>query len=350
MNRMSSPSFTVPVGAVPTPFDPRAAVRRPTHRFEGGTMGTRYRVTFVAPDTSDPRVARAHEAVRAAVQRVDALMSTYKPDSDVSAINRARAGRPTVVSPLTMQVIAEAQRVSELSGGAFDVTAGRFVNAWGFGPHKQARVPDDAELDRLARDVGWRRLQVNAPTGAVTKPSDGMYVDLSAIAKGFGTDEASRALSALGLHDHLVDVGGEMRASGLRPDGRPWQVGIEQPDLALAGTARVAVPLRNLSLATSGDYRICFHRDAQRYSHEIDPRTGRPVTHGLALVSVIAASCMEADAMATALLVLGLDAGLALAERLDLAAYFVLREPGGALRDLHSSAFSRLGGRTISTD
>lgn len=323
-----------------------AAIRpRLLHRFDGETMGTRYRVALVSAEVD--QVAAARTAVHAALSQVDELMSTYKPSSEVSRLNAMGAGQALRISPQTFAVLAQAQRVSEVSEGAFDVTAGPYVNAWGFGPVKQVRVPADDELAKLALDVGWRHLQLDPEARTVTKQRDALYVDLSAIAKGFGADEASRALSALGLHDHLVDVGGEVRACGRRADGQAWQVGVERPGSELPGAACHAVPLNDCSMATSGDYRICFHQDGRRYSHEIDPRKGRPVEHGLALVSVVAPDCMFADAMATALLVLGPEEGWALAQRLDLAAYFVQRQSDGGWRHFHSSAFTALGGRAL---
>lgn len=336
------PPVPAPAPASDASAGPGAPV---TARLAGRTMGTRYSVVLALPGPDEARVARAQAAVDAAVQRVDALMSTWKPESELSRLNRAPARVPFPLSAETFTVLEAAQRTSAGSEGAFDVTAGRLVNAWGFGPERRPQRVGDATRRALRRATGWQHLRLDPAARSVTKAIDGLYVDLSAIAKGFGVDEAARALDALGLHDHLVEVGGEMRASGTRADGRPWQVGLEEPRADGPRRVRLGLALRDASLATSGDYRLCFHHAGRRYSHEIDPRTGLPIGEAVAAVSVVAADCMTADAWATALIVLGPEDGPALARRLGLAAYFVLRGEGDTLHAVASPAFEALDTR-----
>ena len=241
-----------------------------------------------------------------------------------------------------MAVFALARDVSAASEGAFDITVAPVVDAWGFGPRKVHRVPTDAEVGELEARVGWRMLALDARAGAVTKARADVRADLSGIAKGFAVDEAARALDALGIADYMIEAGGEVRTRGHNAEGRPWQIAIELPD-AMPQRPHVVVPLAGLSMATSGDYRIFFERDGRRYCHEIDPGTGRPIANGLASVSVVAPECGYADAMATALIVLGPEKGYALAAAQHLAAHFIVRGADGRLADLATPAFAALG-------
>jgi FAD:protein FMN transferase len=315
--------------------------------FDGRTMGTSYQVRFAWPRQDESLFAAAQERVAAALDSVDAHMSTFKPDSEVSLINRLAEDRPLVVSDNTMTVFAAAQEVSVATGGAFDVTVGGCVDAWGFGPGGRGRGVGDRGLASLRSAVGYEGLLLDASERSIAKTHASTRTDLSAIAKGFGVDEAALALDRLGLENYLVEVGGEVRARGWRHDGRPWHVGIEQPVPGSPRQARYAVPLRDNAMATSGDYRNCFMQGGRRYSHEIDPRTGEPIPHELTSVTVVTPRCMLADALSTALIVLGPEEGFACAMRLDIAAYFVLRQPDGGLVDRATPAFLALGGSPL---
>lgn len=311
--------------------------------FQGNTMGTTYTVKVVAPALSGRERVATQEAIRAALDAVDQSMSTYKPESELSQFNGYGAGRPFRLSPATVRVLLLAREVSAATGGAFDVTVGPLVNAWGFGPVKRAEPPTEAELEAVRARVGYRKLVIDAQALTVTKADPDMYVDLSAIAKGYGVDQVAAALDARGLANYMVEVGGEVRVKGRNAAGIPWQVGIERPD-SIEQRAQIVVPMSNLSMATSGDYRNYFVKDGRRYSHEIDPTTGYPIRHGLASVTVVASECALADAYATGLLVMGPEKSYALAAEKGLAAYFIEHRPGGGFSERQTPAFAALRG------
>lgn len=315
----------------------------PVH-FDGHTMGTSYQVRLALPCHDALLVGAARARVGAALADVDSRMSTYKPDSEVSQLNRRTGELPLMVSLDTMAVFEAAQEVSRITAGAFDVTVGGYVNAWGFGPTGSRGPVESRRLAWLGGAVGHEGLLLDPRERSITKRHALTCADLSAIAKGYGVDQGARALDSLGVQDYMIEVGGEVRARGLRHDGQPWRIGIEQPRREVPRQARYAVPLRDLSMATSGDYRNCFEHDGRRYSHEIDPRTGSPISQRLSSVTVVARECAWADAMSTALIVLGPEEGLACALRLGVAAYFVMAEPGGGFVDRATPAFDALGG------
>lgn len=328
--------------------DPRSGpgVRPREFAFGGPTMGTRYTAKIAATRLTPTAQAAAREAVRLALETVTLRMSTYLPDSELTRLNRHAVEAPFALSPDTLAVLELAQQASERSGGAFDVTVGPVVDAWGFGPSKLNQVPPDEALRALGARVGYRMLALDARAGSVTKARPDVRADLSGVAKGFGVDQAARALEALGFEDYLIEAGGEVRTRGRNGADEPWQIGIERPDAA-PPQVHCIVPLSGLAMATSGDYRIFFEQAGRRYSHEIDPRTGAPIRHGLASATVVAPECGFADAMATALIVLGPERGLALAEREALAAYFIVRERDGGFSERQSSAFAALGGHAV---
>jgi thiamine biosynthesis lipoprotein len=314
--------------------------------FGGEVMGTAYNVKLVAPMREEALRIAARDAVRGALDAVDARMSTFKRDSELTKLNRHAGPRPFALSAETFALLQTAHRVSDASGGAFDVTAGPLVNAWGFGPARNPRVPPAHERAALRERVGYRLLDLDARRGAARKAHPAMYVDLSGIAKGHGVDRAAAALDALGIAHYVIEAGGELRARGRNIRGEPWQVAIEEPQ-AGPRTPRIAVPLEAAAMATSGDYRIYFERNGHRYCHEIDPVAGSPVTNRLTSVTVVAPDCATADAMATALMILGPERGSALAEKLALGAYFITRGPDGALADRATSRFAALGARRL---
>ncbi len=299
-------------------------------------MGTSYRVTVPATSSSDESLLRA--AVRAELELVDGLMSTYRPDSELSRLNRHRSSEPFHLSPPTFAVLAAARAASAATGGAFDVTVAPLVNAWGFGPAGATVPPSEELVASLLRDSGWAKLLLDPAAGTARKAEPRLQCDLSAIAKGYAVDRISAALEELGFSDHLVEVGGELRARGSNPEGQSWRVGIERPDTSGRLVQRI-LRIRDVAVATSGDYRNFREAGGERYSHVIDPRTGRPASSLVASATVLDASAIRADAFATALLVLGEDEGLALAERENLAVLLIVRNGENALRETTSSRF-----------
>ena len=294
----------------------------------GATMGTTYSVKI-------PRMPKGLERetlerdIAAILETVNAQMSTYRPDSELSRFNAGASASWVEVSPDTLAVVDEALRVSRLSGGAFDPTIGPLVDLWGFGPGGSGlrAVPSQARIEATLPATGFRHVRTTATPHAMGKDRRDIRVDLSGIAKGFGVDKVAEYLERTGVDHYLVDIGGELRGRGYNARGSVWRVGIERP--AAPGTVQRVVRLGGQGLATSGDYRIFFEHDGARYSHILDARDGRPVDHGLASVTVVAPTAMQADALSTALMVLGPEAGLELARREGVAAFFIARQGDG---------------------
>ena len=305
-------------------------------------MGTTYSVSVVSDALDDAAVASLQAAVQAAVDDVDQKMSTYRQESELSRFNAAHTTDPFAVSGDTLSVVQYALEVSRLSGGAFDVTVAPLVDAWGFGPPGEPlSFPTDDEIDRLREHVGYERVQVDVDRSALRKTDPLVAVDLSALAKGYAVDKVADLLVARGMDSFLIEVGGEVRTRGVSERGDAWRVGIERP-VAGPTTVHRLVRLSGHSLATSGDYRNYYEVGDQRFSHTIDPRTGRPVTHNLASASVVAPLCVRADAIATALEVLGPDAGFELAVAQGWAALLIGRRDDGTLYERETPAFAAL--------
>jgi FAD:protein FMN transferase len=314
---------------------PIDAKKAETLVLRGATMGTTYSIKFVAAaGTVD--VEGLHAAIQAELAEIDRQMSTYRPDSELSRFNRAPAGEWFAVSPAVAEVVAEAHKISAKSGGAMDVTVGPLVRLWHFGPATDARRRGTGELKlptneavAAARDTtGYRKLEVRLDPPALRKEIDGLEVDLNSIAPGFAIDRLAAILWDAGIGDFMVEIGGEVRAGGLRADRQPWRVAIERP----SGGAREiyeAIPLVDAAVATAGDYQQFFEHEGRRYSHIINPATGRPIEHSLASVTVVADTCIEADGWDTSLLVLGIERGLECAEQHGVAALFIQRGNGG---------------------
>jgi thiamine biosynthesis lipoprotein len=293
----------------------------------GATMGTTYSVK-IPRMPADVGRQTLEKDIAAILETVNAQMSTYRPDSELSRFNTRESTGWTEVSADTLSVVDEALRVSRLSGGAFDPTIGPLVDLWGFGPGNGLQaVPPRARIEAILPATGYRHVRTAASPSALGKDRRDIRVDLSGIAKGFGVDKVAEHLERIGVDYYLVEIGGELRARGYNARGGVWRVGIERP--AALGAPQRIVRLGGQGLATSGDYRIFFERDGARYSHILDARDGRPVDHGLASVSVIAPTAMQADALSTALMVLGPEEGLELARREGVAAFFIARKGDG---------------------
>ena len=306
----------------------------------GRTMGTTYRVKIARPP-ADVSPSTLQAAIDKALEQINDAMSTYRTTSEISRFNRSPSTEWFAVSPETAQVVAAAQQISRESDGAFDVTVGPLVNLWGFGPGaNQRKVPPAEQIDRALANSGFQKLSVREAPPALRKSTGKLVIDLSAIAKGYAVDRIAALLEDFSITDFLVEIGGEILTRGTRADGSAWTVGIELPDAGLRLVQDV-LALSNSALATSGNYRNFFERDGKQYSHTINPRTGSPVTHKLASVTVVGDSCMLADGWATALLVLGPEQGYAYARQHDIAGLFVSRVADGFSRR-PTPAFTRL--------
>ena len=321
---------------------PGAAVRE----LHGLSMGTSWSVRLV--DSALAGRAGSADLQQGLQQQLDlvvAQMSHWQLESDLSRFNRAAPGSWQQLPAAFGEVLGFALQVSQLSGGAYDPCAGALVNAWGFGPWNRYdqpgfRAPDAATVRQLLSQRG--HVEFDISTRRVRQPG-GVQLDLSSVAKGYAVDRLARYLDSQGIAHYLVEVGGELRGAGCKPDGQPWWVMLEQVDGADAALhpAEMMLALHGLSVATSGDYRRFFHDGTVRYAHTIDPRTGMPLSNDLASVTVVHAQCMAADAWSTALTVLGIDAGMALAEQQGLAVRFVRRD-GQAYQEYLSSALLAL--------
>lgn len=297
------------------------------HRLGGDTMGTTWSVWLAAARDADLRVL--HAGIEAQLAQVIRQMSTWEAESDISRYNRAAAGEWLPLPSGFAQVLACALEIAEASEGAFDPTVGALVGLWGFGAHACDAVPDAEALTAAQARSGWKRIVFDAGDHRVLQPG-GLQLDLSAIAKGYAADRVAACLCEAGIADALVEVGGELVGHGRKPDGEPWRVlveaGPEEDDHRLE--PRV-LELDGLAVATSGDRWHHYTRSGRRYTHTIDPRSGEPVEHAPTAVSVIADDAMHADAWATALGVLGANAGHALALQLGLAVRFLWRDREG---------------------
>ena len=311
----------------------------------GRTMGTTWSVKLVAPPTADAQAltAMAQRELDTVVQR----MSPWEPLSDLSRYNRAAAGGWTALPPAFAQVLRAALEIAALTDGAFDPTLGGLVDLWGFGPRPFSGAPPRAQDIAGARDAaGWRRVVMDGDS--LFQPG-GLRLDLNGIAKGFAVDQVAAALDRTGVRSYLVEVGGELRGTGAKPDGQPWWVELERPPVAPAREraslgndgVRTLVALYGLSVATSGDYRRFFEHDGRRYAHTLDPATAAPVAHPTVSVTVLDPSCLRADAYATALTVMAPDAALAFATRHGVAALILTRGPTG-LEERLSPALSAM--------
>ena len=317
---------------------------RALYQFQGGAMGTSFSVKVVSDPLSSEQERAIDETIRRELEEVNARMSTYLETSELSRLNRWTAPGPLAVSPELLAVLLVAKEAGQATRGAYDITIGPLVNAWGFGPKGSPPAPPpDAELTRLRQLTGWDKIEIDQAQSTVRKAAPEIFLDLSGVAKGYAVDRVAEALIAMNCPHHLVEVGGEVRARGVNERGVPWRIGIETP---VAGARRVqrALALDGLAMATSGDYRNFHELDGARYAHIIDPRTAKPVRHSLASVSVIDAACARADAFATGLMVLGGEEGLSVAEECNLAALFLIRESDGKLAERSTSRFRELFG------
>jgi FAD:protein FMN transferase len=312
----------------------------------GRTMGTAWSVRIPASQVAVP-AAESKREIQRLLDSLDQTFSTYRTNSEISRFNAAASTNWFAVSEEMADVMGQALRVAGLTDGIFDPTVGPLVELWGFGPNRHSRVPTAGDVAKARTRVGWRKLELRAQPPALRKMQPDVAIDLSGIAKGYAVDKVVELLQSRGLTNALVQVGGDTFALGHRSEGKGWRVGIEQP-LEQGGGVQDIVELSGRALSTSGDYRNFHEINDRRHAHIIDPRTGWPVPHKGASASVVARTVAEADALATALFVLGPERGLALAERQRLSCLFVERA-GERFTGLPSKAFTSMAGKSLAT-
>jgi thiamine biosynthesis lipoprotein len=303
-------------------------------KYSGNIMGTTYHVSVLMLDNDEARQQIA-EGIHQTLVDIDLKMSTYKPHSELSRFNQTAPGEWFDVSTDTGNVISEALDLSVSSQGAFDPTVGPLVNLWGFGPDlKPNKIPDELTLAEAFTRVGYGALRIEpqlsgsdnsrSVSGYRVKKDKDIYLDLSAIAKGYGVDKVALYLEKSGYKSYLVEVGGEIRVKGAKPNGSLWRIAIEKP-VSDGQVVQGVMGLSDIAVATSGSYRNYFEYEGQRYSHTINPANGQPINHTLASVTVLHPSCASADALATTLMVMGPEKGFKYAQDNNLAVYMLVK-------------------------
>ena len=310
------------------------------HLIQGRTMGTTYHVKVVTENNQG--ISGLQEKIEARLVDINSSMSTYQKDSEIRRFNDMKlAGQAFEISGDFYRVMMTAKTIFELTDGAWDGTVNPLVDLWGFGRGgRQSVLPQKQEIAALLPEIGFEKIQI-LPGSTLVKQCQFVTLDLSSIAKGYGVDQIAKIIRKAGFNDYLVEIGGEIFASGQRKDGHLWRIGINRPrkDAAFNEVYKI-VDLNNQAFATSGDYRNFFEVDGIRYSHVIDPRTGYPVSNGAVGVSIIAGNCTFADGLATALMIMGHAKGIVLINRLeDVEGLIVVESPDGSLVDYYSRGF-----------
>lgn len=288
-------------------------------------MGTSYTIKYRhLSDTSPAQVIQ--EEIEKQLIEINQIMSTYDPDSELSRLNRADTTDWISVSTPLYSVLSTAFEIGRQSMGAFDISMGPLVNLWGFGPEIQPeRIPDQVDIATVLERTGHDKLMLQETSSTVRKTRSDIYIDLSGIAKGYAVDQIATMLERHSIEHYMIEIGGEIRARGMNTQENPWQIGIDKPQ-SYGRSIQKVVSLKNTALATSGNYRNYFMIENQRYMHVIDPSTGWPAENNLASVTVLADTCILADAWATALLILGFEQGMLVAEQLGLPALFIVNQ------------------------
>jgi len=320
---------------------PAASDASREHLIAGRTMGTTYHITVVSG--SDNGLDDLKEKIDRRLDAINQVFSTYIKDSEISRFNALKAaGEKFAVSDDFIQVMRVANKIYQLSEGAWDGTVNPLVDLWSFGPtQRRPRKPPAAEIKARMQTIGFDRIRIEKPNFLVKNLAT-LTLDLNSIAKGFAVDQVSELVAAAGFENYLVEIGGEVFAAGLRADGKNWRVGINRPrkDAAFNEVYK-AVSIANRAFATSGDYRNFFEINGVRYSHVIDPRSGYPVSNGVVSVSIIADNCTLADGLATAVMVMGAEKAIQLVNRLDnVECFIVVEKSDGHLVDFYSAEFT----------
>lgn len=313
-------------------------IRSPYQIMAGETMNTYYRIKI---RTNKPNNL-LHNSVREELQRINEEMSVFDTMSEISQLNRDDSGEWIELSPRLSEVMRDAYRAYNESNGYFDPTVGKLVDLWGFGSSKNKKLPAPEEIKEALKSTGFNKLRFNGDFSRVMKTNPETYTNLSALAKGYAVDRIAKLLAHMGYTDYVVEIGGEVKAAGDRIEGGDgWNIAVVEPNTEANKNAYV-VALKDYAVATSGDYRNFFYYNDKRYSHTISPKDGYPVEHNLASVTVFNASCMHADAMATAIMAMGEKKGLAFANNNNLAAILFVREGDGQFKALVSKKAQKL--------
>lgn len=293
----------------------------------GKTMGTTYNIRYLSQHKSDTQALQSE--IDALLAKVNQQMSTYQSDSEITKVNKAKANQAITISPWFAEVLQYSLKLAQETDSAFDPTIGPLVNAWGFGPKKDRSPPSQEQLSALKPVVGFDKVSLKKagtnPDWAVTKAHNATYIDLSASAKGFAVDQVSDFLKRKGYTNHLVEIGGEIKVSGKKGGNQGWTLAIEKPQREGRGIQQT-FSLNDMSLATSGNYRNFYDHGKTTYSHTIDMKTFKPVTHSLLSVSVVDKSCMKADALATALMAMGPTRAWEYAQKQNLPVFMIIED------------------------
>lgn len=312
------------------PFDKKD---QPYITNQGKVFGTFYNITYQHPQDKD-----LNDSIIKVFQAFDASLSTFNPNSTISKINRNESNFSDVFFD---KMYAEAKRVSLLTNGAFDITVAPLVNAWGFG-FKHEDFPTKNTIDSILQYVGYQKISLE--NGSLQKQDMRTQIDASAIAKGFSVDIIANLLAENGCENFLVDIGGEIVAKGKNPKGGKWSIGINTPTESVTQTGEIQsiIYANDISVATSGNYRQFYYKEGKKYAHTIDPQTGFPVQHQLLSATIIAPSCMTADAFATACMVMGAEKSLALCDSITEIEGFFIYSENDSLQTACSKGFEKL--------
>lgn len=301
---------------------------------KGFVYGTMYSIIYESPDGKD-----LQEEITKKFREYTLIFSTYEKESTISKINN---NEPVIPGPEFMVCFNRAMEISEITNGAFDITAGPMVNAWGFGPEEKRKMTQE-KVDSLIQITGFHKIHVES--GKIVKEDPNMKLDMSAIAKGYTSDLMARFLAENGCENYMVEIGGEVAAKGTNEKGNAWTIGISKPDEDIVvsnSELEAKVKLPDHALATSGNYRNFYEEDGKKYAHTIDPKTGYPVQHSLLSATVLANNCMTADAFATAFMVLGVEPGIELARSIpEIEVYFIYADEQGNHQTYMSEGFEK---------
>ncbi|MDX5627424.1 MULTISPECIES: FAD:protein FMN transferase ApbE [unclassified Brenneria] len=302
---------------------------RPLMAIEGKTMGTFYSVKISGEQQESKE--RLQQEIDALLEQANNEISTYRQDSTLSRFNQYRGNEPQPIGNGMADIILAAQRIGRATGGAMDITVGPLVNLWGFGPQKQpTQIPSQQQIDAVRQKIGLSHLKLLSDDRGewIQKDLPDLYVDLSTLGEGYGADLLAQLMARKGITNYLVSVGGAISSRGVNAQGIPWRVAIQKPT-DRENAMQTAVNLQGYAISTSGSYRNYFEQNGQRYSHVIDPATGKPITHQLVSATVIAPTALEADGWDTGLMVLGREKALELAQQQGLAVYLISKTENG---------------------